>query len=306
MELGIVGLGKMGANMARRLNRDGHRVVGHDRGEEVVEELAQEGTIVPAFSMEETLAKLGASPRVLWSMVPAGPPTEAVVTGLAGLLTEGDIIIDGGNSNYQETMRRASDLKQKGIQYVDVGTSGGVWGLSQGYSMMVGGEEATVDHIRPLLETLAPGPEKGWGHVGSNGAGHFVKMVHNGIEYGIMQAYAEGFDIMRAKEEFDLDLHQVAEIWRFGSVIRSWLLDLISLALEEDSELPDIMGYVPDSGEGRWTVLESIALDVPAPIITLSLMARFTSRRDDSYAAKLLAAMRNQFGGHAVKKIEGD
>lgn len=306
MEIAIVGLGKMGANMARRLHAGGHRIVGYDRDEEVVQTLAEEEIITPAFSMEEAIEKLDASRRAMWSMVPAGPPTEAVVTGLADLVAEGDIIIDGGNSNYKETMRLASELKKIGIHYVDVGTSGGVWGLTQGYSMMVGGEEEVVDYISPLLETLAPGPEKGWGHVGSNGAGHFVKMIHNGIEYGIMQAYAEGFDIMQAKEEFDLNLHEIAEIWRFGSVIRSWLLDLIALALQEDTELGDIMGYVPDSGEGRWTVMESIALDVPAPIITLSLMARFTSRQEDSYAAKLLAAMRNQFGGHAVKKIAGD
>lgn len=306
MEIAIVGLGKMGANMARRLKAGGHRVVGYDRDEEVVRSLAEEGIIIPALSMEEVIEKLESERRALWSMVPAGPPTEAVVTGLADLVAEGDIIIDGGNSNYKETMRRASELKKDGIHYMDVGTSGGVWGLTQGYSMMVGGEEEVVGYITPLLETLAPGPDKGWGHVGSNGAGHFVKMIHNGIEYGIMQAYAEGFDIMRAKEEFDLDLHQISEIWRFGSVIRSWLLDLIAVALEEDTDLGDIMGYVPDSGEGRWTVLESIALDVPAPIITLSLMARFTSRQDDSYAARLLAAMRNQFGGHAVKKIAGD
>ncbi|MDX1663275.1 MAG: decarboxylating 6-phosphogluconate dehydrogenase [Candidatus Promineifilaceae bacterium] len=304
MELMMVGLGKMGANMTRRLQQGGHQVIGYDRDEKVVRELAAESGMIPAFSMEEAVEQLEGERRVAWSMVPAGPPTEAVVRGLADLLDEGDIIIDGGNSNSKETMRRAAMLQEAGRLMVDVGTSGGVWGLTGGYSMMVGGSDEAVNHVQPILETLAPARDKGWGHVGSNGAGHFVKMIHNGIEYGIMQAYAEGFDIMRAKDEFDLDMHQIADIWRFGSVIRSWLLDLIALALEEDVELSDIMGYVPDSGEGRWTVLEAIALDIPAPIITLSLMARFTSRQEESYAAKMLAAMRNQFGGHAVRRAQ--
>ncbi len=237
-------------------------------------------------------------------MVPAGAPTEEVVGELTDLLEPGDIIIDGGNSNYKDTMRRATEAADKGVYFVDVGTSGGVWGLAEGYSMMVGGRSEAVEQIRPALETLAPGPELGWGHMGPSGSGHFVKMVHNGIEYGLMQAYAEGFEIMRAKEEFDLDLHQVAEVWRFGSVVRSWLLDLTANALAEDQELSDIRGWVADSGEGRWTVFESIDLDVPAPVISLALQMRFVSRLDESYAAKLLAAMRNQFGGHAVKPVE--
>ena len=239
-------------------------------------------------------------------MVPHGAPTENTVQALARLLSAGDIIIDGGNSNYKETMRRGDELATQGIHYVDVGTSGGVWGLAEGYSMMIGGADDAVTHIQPILETLAPAKDKGWGHVGPTGAGHFVKMVHNGIEYGMMQAFAEGFEIMRAKGEFGLDLHQIAEIWRYGSVVRSWLLDLTANALAEDSELSDIRGWVSDSGEGRWTVFEAIDQDVPAPVITLSLMRRFSSRQDESYAAKLLAAMRNQFGGHAVKRIGED
>jgi 6-phosphogluconate dehydrogenase len=237
-------------------------------------------------------------------MVPAGDPTESVITTLAGLMESGDIIIDGGNSNYKESIRRAKELQEVGIQFIDVGTSGGVWGLTEGYSMMVGGDDEAVNRVRPALETLAPGADKGWGHVGPNGSGHFVKMVHNGIEYGLMQAYAEGFEIMRAKSEFELDLHQVAELWRFGSVVRSWLLDLTANALADDPELSDIKGWVADSGEGRWTVFDSIDLDVPAPVITLALQMRFISRQDESYAAKILAAMRNQFGGHAVKQAE--
>jgi 6-phosphogluconate dehydrogenase len=235
-------------------------------------------------------------------MLPAGAPTEATLNELAGLLAADDIIIDGGNSNYKDSVRRSNVLAEKGIHLVDVGTSGGIWGLSEGYSLMVGGAEEAVMRLRPLLETLAPAPDRGWGHVGPSGAGHFVKMVHNGIEYGMMQAYAEGFEIMRAKGEFGLDLHQIAELWRYGSVVRSWLLDLTAVALKDDPELSGIKGWVADSGEGRWTVFEAIDQDVPAPVITLSLLMRFVSRQDDSYAAKLLAAMRNQFGGHAVKR----
>jgi 6-phosphogluconate dehydrogenase len=235
-------------------------------------------------------------------MVPAGGPTESVIEELSGLLSAGDLIIDGGNSNYKDSARRAESLKKSGINFVDVGTSGGVWGLTEGYSMMVGGEKEAVGRLRPILETLAPAPDKGWGHVGPNGAGHFVKMVHNGIEYGLMQAYAEGFELMNRKEEFGLDLHQVAEIWRTGSVVRSWLLDLTAAALEKDPKLGGIKGWVADSGEGRWTVEEALDLDVPAPVITASLQMRFLSRQEESFAAKMLAALRNQFGGHAVKK----
>ena len=306
MELAMIGLGKMGGNMTRRLRQDGHRVVGYNRSEEPTRQLAEEVGMAPAFSLEEAVDKLEGRPRVAWSMVPAGDPTESVVDNLGDLLEEGDIVVDGGNSKYKDSVRRAAALRERGIHFVDVGTSGGIWGLEEGYSMMVGGDDDAVAHLRPALETLAPGPEKGWGHVGPSGAGHFVKMVHNGIEYGVMEAYAEGFELLRAKEEFELDLHQVAEIWRFGSVIRSWLLDLTARALEEDPELSAIAGYVPDSGEGRWTVQEAVDLAIPAPVIALSLMARFKSRQDESYAAKVLAAMRNQFGGHAVKKAENE
>jgi 6-phosphogluconate dehydrogenase len=234
-------------------------------------------------------------------MVPAGSATESVVNELAGLLSAGDVIIDGGNTFYKDDMRRAEALHSKGIHYVDVGTSGGVWGLAEGYSLMIGGDADVVEGLRPIFEALAPAAEKGWGRVGPVGAGHFVKMIHNGIEYGLMQAYAEGFEIMHAKKDFGLDLEQVAQIWRYGSVVRSWLLDLTADALAKDQDLGNLQGWVADSGEGRWTVAEAIDLDVPAPIITLSLQQRLISRQTESYAAKLLAAMRNEFGGHAVK-----
>jgi 6-phosphogluconate dehydrogenase len=301
MDIAMIGLGKMGANMARRLLRGGHRVVGYNRSPEPTQALAAEAGLEAALSLEGVVEKLS-PPRVVWVMVPAGEPTESTIDALAALLSPGDIIVDGGNSNYKDTMRRAARVAAKGLHFVDVGTSGGIWGLAEGYSMMVGGDEEAVERLRPVLETLAPAPDQGWGHVGPSGTGHFTKMVHNGIEYGLMQAYAEGFEIMRAKKEFDLDLHHVAEIWRFGSVVRSWLLDLTADALADDSELSDIKGWVADSGEGRWTVFEAVDLDVPAPVITLALQARFASRQDESYAAKLLAAMRNQFGGHAVKR----
>ena len=304
MELAMIGLGKMGANMARRLQADSHRVVGFDLNEAQVVRLVEEVGIVSAGSMEEAITSLlSASPRVVWLMVPAGGPVQSAVELALGLLQEGDIVVDGGNSNYQDTMKRAELLAGTGIQLVDVGTSGGVWGLELGYSMMVGGPREAIEHIRPALESLAPASDKGWGHVGPSGAGHFVKMVHNGIEYGLMQAYAEGFEIMNAKKQFDLDLHHIAEIWQHGSVVRSWLLDLTARALEGNPQLDDIRGWVADSGEGRWTVQEAINLDVPAPVITLSLMARFVSRQEESFAARLLAALRNQFGGHAVKTV---
>jgi len=290
----------MGANMTTRLLRGGHRVVAYDLNEPAVQAAEQEGA-QGARSLDQLVDQLE-TPRPVWVMVPAGPPTESTVSSLAELLSPGDIVIDGGNSNYRDSMRRAEQLGENGIYLVDVGTSGGVWGLREGYSMMVGGEQNAVERVRPVLETLAPAVDRGWGHVGPSGAGHFVKMVHNGIEYGLMQAYAEGFEIMRAKEEFSLDLHQVAGIWQHGSVVRSWLLDLTANALAEDQDLSGIKGWVADSGEGRWTVFEAVDLDVPAPVITLSLLSRFVSRQDESYAAKLLAAMRNQFGGHEVKK----
>lgn len=301
MKAALIGLGKMGGNMARRLIRDGHQIVGYNRSPELTRELAESEGMQAAFSLDEVLENL-TQPKVVWIMIPAGNPTETVIDSLSHLLEDGDIIIDGGNSNYQDSIRRGEKLAEKGIKFIDVGTSGGIWGLSEGYSMMVGGEKDAVKFITPLLKTLAPDKEKGWGHVGPIGAGHFVKMIHNGIEYGMMQAYAEGFDILKAKGDFQLDLQQIAEIWRFGSVIRSWLLDLTAQALEENPDLDGIKGWVADSGEGRWTVFESIDLDIPAPVITAALQARFASRIEENFAAKILAAMRNQFGGHAVKK----
>ena len=299
MGLAIIGLGRMGGNIARRLIKAGHHVVGYNRSADVTREIAAEG-LDGAFSVEEVVQKL-AAPRIVWLMLPAGGPTESAITALMGMLAPGDTIIDGGNTFYKDDMRRAEMLKAKGIHYVDVGTSGGIWGLKEGFSMMVGGNAAVVERLRPIFEALAPAPDKGWGYVGPSGAGHFVKMVHNGIEYGMMQAYAEGFEIMRAKKEFGLNLHDIATIWQHGSVVRSWLLDLTAAALEEDPALSNVRGYVQDSGEGRWTIQEAIDLDVPAPVITASLFQRFVSRQGESYAAQLLAALRNQFGGHAVK-----
>lgn len=303
MDIAIVGLGKMGANMARRLIKGGHRVIGSDRDFAAAQKLGEEVGLIPAASLKDAVAALPA-PRAVWVMVPSGAATEAVVDELAELLSAGDTVIDGGNTFYKDDIRRAAALQAKGIHYVDVGTSGGVWGLTEGYSLMVGGEAEAVSRLRPIFETLAPAADQGWGHVGAVGAGHFVKMIHNGIEYGLMQAYAEGFGIMQAKKVFNLDLYQIAKIWQVGSVVRSWLLDLTANALKADQKLTDIAGWVPDSGEGRWTVFEAVDLDVPAPIITLSLQQRFTSRQEESFAYKLLAAMRNQFGGHAVKKAE--
>ena len=299
MQLGMTGLGRMGGNMVRRLMKGGHQCVVFDLNSDNVNRLSGEGA-QGAKSLDDLIGKL-AKPAAVWVMVPAGSPTEDTVMALAQRMAPGDVIIDGGNSYFKDDIRRAKALKGKGIRYVDVGTSGGIWGLKEGYAMMVGGEKATVERLRPLFETLAPAKDKGWGHVGPSGAGHFVKMVHNGIEYGMMQAYAEGFAILKEKKEFALDMHQVAEIWRTGSVVRSWLLDLLSIALKENAEMAGIAPYVSDSGEGRWTVAEAIDLDVPAPVITLSLLQRLTSRDTDSYADKLLAAMRNQFGGHAIK-----
>lgn len=299
MEIAMIGLGKMGANMTRRLLRGGHRVVASDLNAEAVTAAVADGA-QGAATLDEAIALL-APPRAVWLMVPAGAPTENIVNVLATRLTPGDVLIDGGNSNYTDSQRRAAFLAERGVHFVDVGTSGGVWGLAEGYSLMVGGAAEAVERLRPIFETLAPASDAGWGHVGPSGAGHFVKMVHNGIEYGLMQAYAEGFEIMRAKESLALDVHQIAEIWRFGSVVRSWLLDLAARALADDPSLSAIAGWVPDSGEGRWTVAEAIDLDVPAPIITLALQMRFVSRQDESYAARLLAALRQQFGGHAVK-----
>ena len=300
MEIGMIGLGRMGANMTTRLLGGGHRVVAFDRAPDAVA-AAVKGGAAGAASLPELVAAL-AAPRAVWVMVPAGDATESTIRALADALAPGDTVIDGGNSNYRDSMRRAEFLATKEIRFVDAGTSGGIWGLKEGYSLMVGGEKAAVERLRPIFETLAPGADRGWGHVGPSGAGHFTKMVHNGIEYGLMQAYAEGFAILRQKQEFGLDVAQVAQIWRDGSVVRSWLLDLTAAALRENAALDGIAPYVADSGEGRWTVAEAIDLDVPAPVITLSLIARLRSRTEDSYADKLLAAMRNQFGGHAIRK----
>jgi 6-phosphogluconate dehydrogenase len=302
MELGMVGLGKMGANMVTRLLRGGHRIVAYDLNEAAVRDAEAAGAEA-AGSLEDFAQKLSA-PRAVWVMVPAGDPTEATVKALAACLSEGDVILDGGNSNYKDSARRAEELGEQGLHFVDVGTSGGVWGLAEGYSMMIGGDEEAVERLRPIFETLAPGPDKGWGRVGPSGSGHFVKMVHNGIEYGLMQAYAEGFDLMQLKTEFGLDLKQIGEIWQHGSVVRSWLLDLAVRALEENPTLDGLAAYVEDSGEGRWTVQESIDLACPMPVITLSLQSRFRSRQESLFADRLLAALRQQFGGHAVKTEE--
>jgi 6-phosphogluconate dehydrogenase len=299
MELAMVGLGRMGLNMTTRLLRGNHRVVAYDLIEAAVQTADVQGA-EGVRSLEEIKNKLSI-PRVVWVMVPSGDPTEKTIAALSGALEAGDIIIDGGNSHYKGSQLRATMLKEKGLHFVDVGTSGGIRGLSEGYSMMVGGEKTVVEQLRPIFETLAPGADKGWGHVGPHGAGHFVKMVHNGIEYGLMQAYAEGFEILKSKRELTLDLHQIAEIWRYGSVVRSWLLDLTAEVLAEDQDLSAIEGWVADSGEGRWTVTDAINLDVPAPVITMSLLMRIISRQKESYAAKVLAAMRNKFGGHEVK-----
>ncbi|NUS38301.1 MAG: decarboxylating 6-phosphogluconate dehydrogenase [Lysobacter sp.] len=300
MELGMVGLGRMGANMTRRLLRGGHQVTGFDPNAAARDDVAKDGART-ADSLQALVAALPA-PRAVWVMVPAGKITDDTIDTLASLMTPGDTIIDGGNSNYRETLRRAAALQPKGIAFVDAGTSGGVWGLEQGYSLMVGGDTAVVDRLRPIFETLAPARDKGWGHVGPVGSGHFTKMVHNGIEYGLMQAYAEGFSILQHKEEFALDLHQVAEIWRCGSVVRSWLLDLTADALGKNPTMDGIAPWVADSGEGRWTLQEAIDLDVPAPVIAMSLIARLRSRDSESFADRLLAAMRNEFGGHAIRK----
>ena len=304
MRLGMIGLGRMGANMARRLLQGGHEIVAFNRTAQVTRNLAQSDPIQAVFSLQELVQSLEL-PRIVWLMVSSGQPTEDMMLAVADLLSAGDILIDGGNSNFNDTMRRVNMLEKRGLHFIDVGTSGGVWGIKEGYSMMIGGEPEIADYLSPIFKTRAPAPDKGWGYVGPHGAGHYVKMVHNGIEYGLMEAYAEGFEIMRARKDLNLDLHQISQIWEYGSVVRSWLLELITASLAEDQDLKDIKGWVADSGEGRWTVFDAINSDVPAPVITMSLFRRFDSRQDDSYAAKLLAAMRNQFGGHAIKKAEG-
>ena len=300
MKLGMIGLGRMGANMAQRLLRGGHQLAGFDPKPEARKGIEDNGA-ESADSLSLLVTKLPA-PRTLWLMVPAGEITDGTLTTLLPLLAAGDTVVDGGNSNYKDTLRRAKTFADKKIDYIDCGTSGGVWGLAEGYSMMIGGGEAAVERLRPIFETLAPAKDQGWGRVGPVGSGHFSKMVHNGIEYGLMQAYAEGFSILQHKKDFALDLHQVAQIWRYGSVVRSWLLDLTADALGKNPTMAGIAPYVVDSGEGRWTVTEAIDLNVPAPIITQSLIERLRSRDSESFSDKLLAAMRNEFGGHEIKK----
>jgi 6-phosphogluconate dehydrogenase len=290
----------MGGNMAERLRLGGHQVVGFDFSAEAVAKLAASGN-VGASTLEE-LAKKLTGRKAIWIMVPQGAPVDETIAKLEPFLNPGDILIDGGNSNYKDSIRHHKEVTAKGFQFVDVGTSGGVWGLKEGYSMMVGGDKEAVEYLSPILETLAPAKDKGWGHVGPAGAGHFVKMVHNGIEYGMMQAYAEGFTIMEKKEELDLNLPQIAEIWRYGSVVRSWLLDLTADALSKNPTLDGLEAYVADSGEGRWTVFEAIDLNVSAPVITESLIRRIRSREENNFTDRMISIMRNAFGGHAVKK----
>jgi 6-phosphogluconate dehydrogenase len=300
MELGIIGLGKMGGNMAERLRLGGHKVVGFDFSADAVKKLSDAGSV--GVSSLEDLVKGLSAPRAIWMMVPAGDPVDETIAKLKPFMQKGDIFIDGGNSNYKDSQRRYAELKSEGFHFIDVGTSGGVWGLKEGYSMMIGGDKQPVEHLRPIFETLAPGREQGWGHVGPSGAGHFVKMVHNGIEYGMMQAYAEGFAIMKHKEPLKLDLAQISEIWRYGSVVRSWLLDLTADALQKNPTLDGLEAYVADSGEGRWTVFEAIDLNVSAPVITESLIRRIRSRENNNFTDRMIAIQRNAFGGHAVKK----
>jgi 6-phosphogluconate dehydrogenase len=296
----MVGLGKMGANMTERLVKGGHEVVGYDRDPDAVKRVVEAGA-GGAESLADLVSQLD-PPKQVWVMVPAGEPANSTLEALAGLLEPGCTVIDGGNSNYKDTMRMAAKLGADGIDLLDIGTSGGIWGLAEGYSMMVGGDADTVERLRPIFETLAPSPSTGWGHMGPVGSGHFVKMIHNGIEYGIMQSYAEGFAIMFDKAEFGLDLAQIGRVWQHGSVVRSWLLDLSVEALEENPTLEGIAPYVPDSGEGRWTVAEAIDLDVAAPVITMALMRRIGSRDEVEFSHRVLSAMRGKFGGHAVKK----
>jgi 6-phosphogluconate dehydrogenase len=302
MELAMIGLGRMGGQMTRRLLKAGHRVFVFDTIAATRDALAREGAVA-AVSLQELTSKM-TPPRAVWLMVPAGNPAEQVVTRLASVLSPGDIIIDGGNSNYKDTVRRAEMLTSRSISFVDVGTSGGVWGLREGYCLMVGGDPEAYRRIEPVLQTLAPSPTAGYGHVGPSGAGHFAKMVHNAIEYGLMEAYAEGFELLQAKKEFNFDLANVAEIWRYGSVIRSWLLDLTAAALRSTPGLKGIEPYVEDSGEGRWAAHEAVDLAVPIPSINQALEVRFRSRQTQAFAPKLLAALRNQFGGHAMRRAE--
>jgi len=300
MQLGLIGLGKMGGNMAERLLLAGHQVVGFDFNADAVAKLTASGN-VGAGTLEDMAGKLEGR-KAIWIMVPQGKPVDDTIAKLEPFLNAGDILIDGGNSNYKDTMRRHDEIAKKHFNFVDCGTSGGVWGLKEGYSMMIGGDKEPVEYLRPIFEALAPAKDQGWGHVGPGGSGHFVKMVHNGIEYGMMQAYAEGFTIMETKKELGLDLTQIAQIWRYGSVVRSWLLDLTADALTKNPTLDGLEAFVEDSGEGRWTVMEAIDLNVSAPVITESLMRRIRSREQNNFTDRMLAVMRNEFGGHAVKK----
>ncbi len=297
MELGMIGLGRMGANMTERLVMGGHRVISFDRSAEAIQRVVDIGA-VGAHSLADFVKQLSL-PRAIWLMVPSGDPVDQTIEQLLASLSKGDILIDGGNSNYKDSIRRAEKLKQQSMHFVDAGTSGGIWGLKNGYCLMVGGEKEIVERLGPIFTTLAP--KDGYLHVGPNGAGHFVKMIHNGIEYGMLQAYGEGFELLKASR-FDLDLEKISHLWNQGSVVRSWLLELAESAFEKDPKLTSIKGYVEDSGEGRWTVEEAIERSVPAPVLMLSLFARFASRQEDSFAAKVIAALRNEFGGHAVKK----
>ena len=297
----MIGLGRMGANMTQRLLLGGHDIVAYDQKSDAVSE-SSAGGAVAAASVSDLVEKLSV-PRGVWIMLPAGAVTDTVIDELAGLLTAGDAIIDGGNANYKDTLRRGESLSQRGIYLLDAGTSGGIWGLAEGYSLMVGGDPEVFSRLEPIFQTLAPAEDKGYSHVGPTGAGHFTKMVHNGVEYALMQAYAEGFELLQAKQpEFDLDLTAIAKTWQHGSVVRSWLLDLAVRALEEDPDLESLAAYVEDSGEGRWTVNESVELAVPTPAITAALYQRFRSRQAEPFGARLLAALRNQFGGHAVRE----
>ncbi len=300
MEIGLIGLGKMGFNMAERLRLGGHKVVGFDTAADVVAKFSATGS-VGVGTLEELVKNL-AAPRAIWIMVPQGKPVDETVAKLEPLMQKGDTLIDGVNSNYKDTQRRYAEAKVKGFNFVDAGTSGGIWGLKEGYSLMIGGDKEPVERLTPIFETLAPAKDKGWGHVGPSGAGHFAKMIHNGIEYGMMESYAEGFAILKAKTVMNLDLHAIGEIWQRGSVVRSWLLDLTVDALGKNPNLDGMEAYVTDSGEGRWTVFEAIDLNVSAPVITESLIRRLRSREENNFSDRMLAIMRNEFGGHDVKK----
>jgi 6-phosphogluconate dehydrogenase len=298
MRLGMIGLGRMGGNMTERLMKGGHEVVAFDRTRDVVDKYVMRGA-TGAYAITDVPPKLKA-PRIVWIMVPAGKPVDETIAQLLPGLSKGDVIIDGGNSNFRDSMLRAASLSEKGIHFIDSGTSGGIWGLANGYCLMIGASPDAFKLCEPIFKTLAP-PD-GYAHMGPPGSGHYVKMIHNGIEYGALQAYAEGYEILHASKDFKLDLHQIAAVWNHGSVVRSWLNELAEMAFEKDADLSNLRGYVEDSGEGRWTVQEAIDLDVPAPVITLSLLARLRSRQSDSFSAKVIAALRNEFGGHAVKK----